>query len=374
MKRLALLAFSTLAIASQSLAASAEGLAEQHGWKPYFLSFPGRGVNPATFPIESATGKSLPSWTSSIVSPVDGKTYKFTILGTNPQTKPVSTTINYIPIVLKVKWPGGVSDPTKPACSDTVSVSNRFYQGPNFASTPLVSNGVNVGTTQITDAFMRAEFWQYASGTNYGVFLKAAAPVRVVDVTVKSAVKVVAGPCSGAGHDLIGIDINTYDALVQSIDKKYAKPTQLPLILTYNVVQTEGGSCCIIGYHSTYVAANGATQVYSVGSYTDAGIFTAPIDDIHAWTHEIGEAFNDPSGTNPTPAWGHIGQVSGCQNNLEVGDPLTGTPFALTYNGFAYHPQELVFFNWFFRSAAIGTGGLASFEGSFTAGQPTVCT
>ena len=29
--------------------------------------------------------------------------------------------------------------------------------------------------------------------------------------------------------------------------------------------------------------------------------------------------------TNPTPKWGHIGQVSGCQSNLEVGDPLSGT-------------------------------------------------
>jgi hypothetical protein len=373
MKRLALLAFSAFAIASGTLSASAETV-EQHGWKPYFLSFPGRDVNPATFQLQSDVGATLPSFTSSIKSPVNGKTYTFTILGTNPQLKKVTTTINYLPIVLRVHWTGGISDPTKAACSDTVSVSDRFYQGPNFASTPLVSNGVNVGTTQITNAFMRAEFWEYAKGTNYGVVLKAAAPVRVVDATVNSAVKVIKGPCTGAGHDLIGIDINTYDALVQQIDKKYAKPTQLPLILTYNVVQTEGGSCCIIGYHSTYVAANGATQVYSVGSYTDAGIFQEPIDDIHAWTHEIGEAFNDPSGTNPTPAWGHVGQVSGCQNNLEVGDPLTGTPFALTYNGFAYHPQELVFFNWFFRSAAIGTGGLASFEGTFTSGQKKVCS
>jgi len=373
MKRLALLAFSAFAIASGTHSASAETV-EDHGWKPYFFAFPGRDVNPATFQLEADAGATLPSFTSSIKSPVDGKTYKFTILGTNPQIKKVTTTINYLPIVLRVHWKGGVSDPTKPACSDTVSVSDRFYQGPNFASTPLVSNGIHVGTTQITNAFMRAEFWQYAKGTNYGVVLKAAAPVRVVDATVSSAVKVVAGPCSGAAHDLIGIDINTYDALVQKIDKEYAKPTQLPLILTYNVVQTEGGSCCIIGYHSTYKAANGATQVYSVGSYTDANIFQAPIDDIHAWTHEIGEAFNDPSGVNPTPAWGNIGQVSGCQNNLEVGDPLTGTPFALTYNGFAYHPQELAFFSWFFRSAAIGTGGLASFEGTFTSGQSKVCT
>jgi hypothetical protein len=62
--------------------------------------------------------------------------------------------------------------------------------------------------------------------------------------------------------------------------------------------------------------------------------------------HEIGEWMNDPFGNNPTPLWGHTGQVSGCQNNLEVGDPLTGTivPPVVMPNGFTYHLQELAFF------------------------------
>jgi hypothetical protein len=58
---------------------------------------------------------------------------------------------------------------------------------------------------------------------------------------------------------------------------------------------------------------------------------------------------DDPLVNNATPAWGNIGQVTGCQSNLEVGDPLTGTAFTATLNGFTYHPQELVFFSWFSR-------------------------
>jgi hypothetical protein len=42
-------------------------------------------------------------------------------------------------------------------------------------------------------------------------------------------------------------------------------------------------------------------------------------------SHEIAEWMNDPLGNNPTPAWGNSGQVSGCQRNFEVGDPLSGT-------------------------------------------------
>ncbi len=80
------------------------------------------------------------------------------------------------------------------------------------------------------------------------------------------------------------------------------------------------------------------------------------------------------SSTTGRPAWGHVGQVSGCQNNLEVGDPLTGTPAVqVPLNGFTYHGQELAFFDWFFRTPSNGTAGKYSFEGTFTSAQGT-CT
>lgn len=46
---------------------------------------------------------------------------------------------------------------------------------------------------------------------------------------------------------------------------------------------------------------------------------------------------------NITPSWGNIGQVVGCQNDLEVGDALTGNAFTVTNstNHFTYHPQDL---------------------------------
>jgi hypothetical protein len=76
---------------------------------------------------------------------------------------------------------------------------------------------------------------------------------------------------------------------------------------------------------------------------------------------------DDPLVNNATPAWGNIGQVSGCQNNLEDGDPLTGTAFNAVLGGFTYHPQELVFFSWFSRqSPSIAVNGWYSFKNSFT--------
>lgn len=67
------------------------------------------------------------------------------------------------------------------------------------------------------------------------------------------------------------------------------------------------------------------------------------------------------------PLWGNIGQVVGCQNNLEVGDPLSGTLFAtLTINGADYHMQELAHFDWFFGTPSTAAGGLYSNNGTFT--------
>jgi hypothetical protein len=353
--------------------ASAETIADANHWVPVFAT-KNVSVDMRRVAAAAAAGAELPMWSSSVVSPLDGKTYPFTMIGTNPQTSPVTTNIPYLPIALIVKFSNGATlDPTKPGCGDTVPVTTRFFSGPNFVDVPLTSNGIDVGTAQVDDGLQRAEFWNYTAGTNYHVHLKSAEKLRVITVNAPAGSIAVAGVCSGANHDIGEIPINAYDALVQKIDKEYAKTTQLPLILTYNVFETQSGNCCILGYHSTYTASSGATQVYSVGAYNDAGIFNVPIEDIHAWTHEIGEAFNDPFGTNIVPAWGHIGQQSKCQNNLEVGDPLTGTPFALTYKGFAYHPQELVFFSWFFRTPSIGTGSEYSFEGTFTTPQGT-CT
>jgi len=59
---------------------------------------------------------------------------------------------------------GTVLDPTKPGCNDTVSVEQRFFGSPLFHSTPLRSNGVAVGDTQVIDPFDRVQFRRYVKG------------------------------------------------------------------------------------------------------------------------------------------------------------------------------------------------------------------
>ena len=349
--------------------------ADANHWTPIFTTMPATDADTAA--IDSGASATIPMFSSTVMSPLTKKTYAYKIVGTNPHTTKTTTNVSYVPITLVIKFPGGITlDPTKPGCSDTVPVATRFYNGPNFNAVPVTSNGVAVGPAQLGDALQRAEFWTVVKGSGYHTVLVGAKAPKVITVTAPSGSSTIAYTCNGHKEHQGLIEISKYDSLIHSIANANATTTQVPVVLSYDVVEyiTTTSNCCVIGYHGAY-ARTGGEQIYAVGAYTDAGFFNSPnILDIYAWTHEIGELFNDPLGNNPTPAWGHIGQVGGCQNNLEVGDPLTGTnPVKVSLGGFTYHAQELAFFDWFYRTAAEGTGGEYSFSGTFETPQAKVC-
>jgi hypothetical protein len=88
--------------------------------------------------------------------------------------------------------------------------------------------------------------------------------------------------------------------------------------------------------------------------------------DISSLSHEIAEWMDDPFGTNRTRPWGHIGQVSGCQGNLEVGDPLSGTLQPTKLGGTTWHPQEMAFASWFYhQNPSPSVNGWYSSNGTF---------
>jgi hypothetical protein len=144
------------------------------------------------------------------------------------------------------------------------------------------------------------------------------------------------------------------------------------IFLTYNTFFTQQG-CCILGFHEATGLSPATARTVVVAAYNDAGVFSSPIEDIHALSHELGEWMDDPFGNNPTPGWS-AGQAAGtCQKNLEVGDPVTGIAFNVPLNGMTYHPEDLVFLSWFARqSPSTAVNGWYSFLNSF-ASLPAVC-
>lgn len=319
----------------------------------------------------------LQTWSSKVK--VRGTTYHYMMVGTNPQKKsktPSTTvTVPVIPLIMKIG--SNKLDPTKPlAGCETVSALDRFTASPIFDSTTTYDmNGVSEGPTQYVDAFQRAEFNKFTKpgGKNPGYHV-------LLDPVVEPAIKVTApaGEVTGTGCSQLGrVDIDWFDNYVintlfpQVEASDGVTPAQFPIFLVRSMVWYEGsfGNCCILGYHGAFdnPRFGGALQTYSPTDMELSGQFGS-IEDTSVAAHEVGEWINDPTGGNPTPAWGHVGQVSGCQNNLEVGDPLTGTNVPpVTLGGFAYHLQELAFFSWFYhQSPSWGTGGEYSDNGTFT--------
>ena len=313
---------------------------------------------------------------------VGTKSYTYRIAGRNPAIKVTnaSSTIKaeLIPLILKFSSTGPTWDPTKiDSCDPGASPLTRTQNSPIVKSQAWTWGGTAIGTGQVTDAFQRAEFWKYAQPTGinptFGINL-AWTTLSPVTINVPSSW----GPAEssaticGTPNRLGAVDINHLDAYLQSTvipsltSKGLISTATVPIFLVHNFVEYIGVTtqCCVLGYHNDFSTAAGV-QTYGLSIYDNSGAFGGS-SDISALSHEVGEWQNDPYTNNPTPSWGNIGQVSGCQANLEVGDPLSGTTFTDTVGGFTYHPQELAFFSWFYhQSPSLGVNGWYSDQGKF---------
>lgn len=317
-------------------------------------------------------GGTIPMWNSSFS--VSGTTYSYIMVGTNPATGSRTSTIPTVIVPVKFVFSDGTTlDPTLPVFGSALSAVQATTQSPVFQAYPFSSGPTPVGTTQYVDAFQRGNFWSNVTTTSpdYHVLLgtPTIAPTQTITVP-KLFGKTVAGPGSRIGEVSITYFQRWLNSAVTSVPG--ISPTNLPLFLTYNTFFTQGGGCCILGFH-TALGSSTSPQTVSVAAYSDPGIFSVPIQDIHALSHEIGEWMDDPLINNATPGWSAGQSGSSCQKNLEVGDPVTGIAFEVTMNGTTYHPEDLVFLPWFARqSPSSSVNGWYTFLNSFTA-PPPVC-
>jgi hypothetical protein len=305
-------------------------------------------------------------------------------LGAVPPTtaKTVDSNLGIYIISWKFKFSNGlVTDPETPSCADTSSVLSRFEKSPLFNNYAFASNGVALGSRQYIDAFQAAELHGFVPTTYHTNFIDETTLVREVTITVPKA-DGFAGTLKGCARPAGEISQAWFDKVAQAEIQALKFSHALIAFNLFNNTVMYGATtsdCCIIGYHSAY-GTKTYTQVYGVGSYISTAWGFKGLEDTAALSHELGEAVNDPYVNNPTPAWGHIGQVSACQNNFEVGDPLSGTEFSEVLNGYTYHLQDLAFFSWFYRGTPanglyLGTGGKYSFRGTLTsANLQKLCT
>jgi hypothetical protein len=353
-------------------------------------------------------GLTVPYWTTQITSPLDHNTYNVSMVGSSPYAPtPTNTNVTYVPAVVRIHLGGLVLNPTVPSPSygnptpgktcDAQSPSQRFFNSPIFRPTTFTSNGVpvsQIGGSQLESAFQRANFWSAVHGTQYGVTLipSRIQPI-VVDWTPTNPSDFVAGipdNCGGLAAVAV-VNINEFNDELLAIAAAYAKSNQVPVTLGVDTAIYVGGStnnCCVLGYHNAVPVAGG-TQLYAVGAYFDTNsVFGPGFADTVVWSHELSELIDDPFvqsiptvpggfANDLTPPWGGTGQVGGCQNNLETGDPLSPGEIGnypahpvVGVGGFVYHYQDLAFHDWFYRTPSSSTGGKFSFTGTFTRDPP----
>jgi len=367
------------------------------------------GANAAAAPLASAAATpGLPLWSFHVHSSRDGNDYTGVMVGTNPFDEGSGNTrvaTQIIPIIFNTHTVATSADakgiltttpgnntfnPTVPdrAClgSRNNNTLRLFQQSPIFQHADFNYGGTDVGRTQTTDAFQRANFWRVIDREDYHVTLGPITNFNafVLDVPAASGLALATtslGPPAFCAPMAI-VDGNLFDLFVNntilpSLAPRGVNHGTFPIFLLYNAVLSDGdptnlNNCCILGYHGT--GNSDPTQTYSPMDFDSTGLFGVSGLDTATASHEVGEWMDDPFGNNATPHWGHTGQVPGCQGNLEVGDPLSGTeaPRILMPNGFTYHLQELAFFSWFYSSRSVGLGGWFSDNGTFltNAGPP----
>lgn len=374
----------------------------------YFTSRTPQGIDLETIKGEMAKSTTIPLWTFDQHSSRDGNSYPGVMVGLDPFNNPgsVSVPTKVIPVIIKthevgvsVSSTGIITTKAGNTSFDPTVADTACLAAPNNVPTTLLDEspilkaatfnfgGTIVGKTQYSDAFQRGNFWK-ALGSNVGKYHvllapKSLAPV-VIDVPAAYGLALATtalGPPAFCAPMAI-VDINWFDNFVTStiipaLKAKGVNPTNFPIFFVHNVVWaspvTNLGTCCILGYHGS-TGFPTPTQTYSPADFDSTGLFPTAFEDTAVISHEVDEWMNDPFGTNPTPLWGHTGQVTGCQGNLEVGDPLSGTgaPPIVMSNGFTYHLQELAFFSWFFGAPSVGINGWFSDNGTFLtdAGPP----
>jgi hypothetical protein len=355
----------------------------------YYTVVPHQDFSPGAL-VAPVSGTTIPLWSYSIKSPLDNNTYSGTMVGRSPFFHGARTTnVSTIIVPLKIVFSTGATfDPTATdtTCSPSGTPLVLTQKSPLYTPLDISMGGVDMGVTQYVDAFQRANFFTEVSptGTRYHTVLSPVTTLSAVTVNVPAADGSVFSTTSfgGCGGTIGVMNFNWFDpevtgTIIPSLAASGVGPTTLPIFLMKNVVMTSGtpsfpNNCCILGYHGAF---GSPLQTYAPVDYDTSGMFSG-VTTVTAMSHEIGEWMNDPVGNNPTPLWGHVGQVSGCQNNLEVGDPLSGTEFPalLAANGVTYHMQELAFFSWFYRQVpSIGVNGWFSDNNTFTQDAGPAC-
>jgi len=302
-------------------------------------------------------------------------TNNFVMVGTDPSSTNVTTTIPVYIIPLKIVYKKGTKSKTFDP-NHVLSTGNTVIQqtvaSPLFQSSiDYVQGGTDLGATQYEDAFQRGNFWtDVMTNTNYHVLLGTPTVLPTLTVNVPTGDGTTGTSQIGPPETIGVVSYNWFmsQAPTWIAANSQITPSALALFVTYNVYLTQTTNftgCCIGGYHYAY-GNSASPQTYAQYSFMDQSttrqVFSS---DVSALSHELGEWYDDPYINNTQGACGGI---------LEDGDPLENNPdygnHIYTLNGYPWHIQDLVFLKYFGQTPSTSVNDWWTFQGfNFT----TVC-
>lgn len=304
---------------------------------------------------------SVPHFSGSFQS--QGKAYSFTMVGARPQSNGTTEVpVQIIPISLFFEE--FVDENGAPIVLDSGPVVTRVQSSPNFRKAQYAT-----GTTQFADAIQRAQF-NATAGKDWHTLLGAPQILKPLRIAVpRGDAKVYRNPSTGVLYAIVDTDffLSQLNTMIQMAN---LSPDALAIALTSNVFlspQKDIKKCCVLGFHTSFDVGEMAqvkfVQTFIWASWVDQGVLGSGLSDVTPMSHEISEWMNNPFGDNAVPSW-QVPNTSGCQSNLETGDPLALMPnagYPVSIDGFTYHPQNQVLMQWFQRGAVSD-----AFEGAFS--------
>jgi chitinase len=312
---------------------------------------------------------SVPHFSGSFES--QGKAYPFTMVGKKPQ----SNTTTQIPvqiIPISLFFEEFADENGVPIVLDPGAIVPRVQASPNFHDAEYAT-----GTTQFADAVQRAEFNSIA-GKDWHTLLGAPKLLKPLRIAVpRGDAKVYRNPSTGVLYAIVDTDffLSQLNTIIQMAN---LSSDALAIALTQNVFlapQKDIKKCCVLGFHTSFDTGEMAqvkfVQTFIWASWVEQGILGPGLADVTPMSHEISEWMNNPFGSNAVPAW-QVPNSTGCQNNLETGDPLALMPnagYPVLIDGFTYHPQNQVLMQWFQRG-----GTSDAFEGAFSFPDQSIMT
>jgi hypothetical protein len=317
----------------------------------------------------------LPTWQGHATDPRTGASYPFTMIGGDPAragTTSVATVL--VPLAFRFHVSGGGQAPASLGLALDVTIDASGAVAPTLAS-PLFSAAafpLSGDLGQYADVIQRAQFNMVGSSWHTLLGVPSVRDTVTLNVPPGQGFATVNARGVTVGrvdHDWL---VSRLHSLLGGLAGGKGALDYLPVFESQDVLEYLGGdptACCVIGWHG---GSNGSAKdgqpafTYVYSAYLTPGAFkdfpARGLADIHILSHELIEWMDDPFASNKTAAWSAPGY--GCQNLLEVGDPLVGTWFPVA----GTHPEDVAFVSWFAQQSPS-----TAFEGrySYMGADPT---